>query len=84
MIIALALTTTNKKITNIYEQRNTDIITELIKPLPKMMSQVYVLLGKYKIDSLKTLAGLLGKVYDHKAYKDEVYKILVDCEFIIE
>ncbi len=47
------------------------------------MNQVHVLLEKYKIDSLKALAGLLGKVYDHKAYKDEVFKILVDCEFII-
>ena len=48
-----------------------------------MLKQVHVLLGQYKIDSLKALAGLLGKIYDHKTYKDEVYKILVNCEFII-
>ncbi len=34
------------------------------------MTQVHVLLEKYKIDTLKALAGLLGKVYDHKAYND--------------
>lgn len=43
-----------------------------------------MLLGKYKIDTLKALAGQFGKVYEHKAYKDDVYKILVDCEYIIE
>jgi hypothetical protein len=41
-------------------------------------------MGKYKIDTLKALAGQLGKLYDHKAFKDEVYKVLVDCEYIIE
>lgn len=78
------MTTSNKNLVNIYEQRNTNVISELIKPIPKMLNQVHILLGKYKIDTLKALAGLLGKVYEHKTYKDEVYKILVDCEFIIE
>ena len=79
LIVSLALTTYNKKVFNIYEQRSTQMVKDLIKPLPKMMNQVHLLLEKYKIDSLKALAGLLGKVYDHKAYKDEVFKILVDC-----
>lgn len=70
LIVFLGLTTTNKKVNNIYEQRNTDVITDLIKPIPKMLHQVHVLLNKYKIDSLKALAGQLGKLYEHKAYKD--------------
>lgn len=47
------------------------------------MDQVYNLISQYKIDSLKTLSSLLGKIYEHKAHTDEVYKVLVDCEYII-
>ncbi len=35
-----------------------------------MLQQVHVLMGKYKIDTLKALAGQLGKLYEHKAFKD--------------
>jgi hypothetical protein len=77
--VFLGLTTANKTITNIYEQRSTDVVKQLIQPIPKMLKQVHILLEKYKIDTLKALAGLLGKIYDHKSYKDEVYKILADC-----
>ena len=44
-----------------------------------MLKQVNILLNKYKIDSLKQLGGLFGKIYEHKVFKDEVYKVLVDC-----
>lgn len=84
MVIGLGLLTTNKKLNNIYEQRNADVVAELIRPIPKMLHQVHVLLQKYRIDSLKALAGQLGKLYEHKVCKDEVYKVLVDCEYIIE
>ena len=79
----MSLTTANKPLQNIYEQRNSDIIKSLVDPIPPMLKQVHTLLTKYKIDTLKALAALMGKIYDHKTYKDEVYKILVDCEFVI-
>ncbi len=63
LVISLALTTTNRKLLNIYEQRNTDVVKELLKPIPKMLEQVHILLSKYKIDTLKALASHFGQVY---------------------
>lgn len=68
---------------NIYEDYSLQISHKLASPIPKILEQTRSLLAKYNIDSVKVIGSLCNKIQEHKAH-DEVYKILVDCEFLIE
>lgn len=45
--------------------------------------QIHHLINLYPIDNIKNLANLCNKIQERSLY-DEVYKILTDCEYLIE
>lgn len=68
---------------NIYEEYSPSLIKELLQPLPAIMEQIFVLINKYQIDTMKNLANICHKIQERSIY-EEVYKVLIDCEFLIE
>jgi hemoglobin-like flavoprotein len=78
-----ALSKCDHKGLNIYEEYHPAVAKALVEPLPAIMEQIHELLAKYPIDNIKKLANLCNKIQERSLY-DEIYKILIDCEFLIE
>lgn len=55
----------------------------MVKPLPAILEQIHSLLQVYQTDNIKQLGTLCEKIYEHSLF-DEIYKVLIDCEFLIE
>lgn len=72
----------NKHI-NIYEEYSFEMLKYLCAPIAPILLHTKQLLSKYSIDSVKAIAALCNKIQEHKAH-DEVYKVLIDCEYLIE
>ena len=47
---------------NIYEEYSPSSIKELLQPLPAIMEQIFVLINKYQIDTMKNLANICHKI----------------------
>lgn len=41
------------------------------------------MINKYPIDNIKNLSNICNKIQERSLY-DEIYKILIDCEFLVE
>lgn len=68
---------------NIYEEYNPAVIKMLVEPLPTIMEEIHELINKYPIDNIKNLANICNKIQERSLF-EEIYKILIDCEFLIE
>lgn len=55
----------------------------MVAPLTNILLQVHNLVNLYPIDNIKNLANICSKIQERSIY-DEVYKILTDCEYLIE
>ena len=55
----------------------------MVAPLPAILDHIHGLLALYPMDNIKQLATICGKIQERSIY-EEVYKILTDCELLIE
>jgi midasin (ATPase involved in ribosome maturation) len=78
-----ALLKYEQKAINIYEEYHPAVVEALVQPLPAVMEQIHDLLARYPIDNIKNLATICGKIQERSLF-DEIYKILIDCEFLVE
>lgn len=59
------------------------MVKQLVSPLATILQQIHRLIAEHPIDNIKNLANLCNKIQERSIY-DEVYKILTDCEYLIE
>lgn len=69
---------------NIYEHYSFSISSKLCSSIPKILVEIKELSEIQKnLGTDKQIATLCNKIQQHRVH-DEVYKILVDCEYLIE